>query len=98
MSFFGRSVVSIVLFSLPTLASSSAPGIKNFYEVNQHVYRGAQPSDEGFRHLASIGVKTILNLREHDSRSAAEERLVSSLGMRYVNVPMTGLTPPSEAE
>src|SRR5947209_606506 len=98
MSFLGRGVISIVLFSLPALASSSVPGIKNFYQVNQHLYRGAQPSDDGFRYLASIGVKTVLDLREHDGRSAAEERVVNSLGMEYVNVPMTGLTAPTKSE
>lgn len=86
-----------LLFALPAFAASAA-GIGNFHQVNDHLYRGAQPTDTGFRHLAEIGVKTVLDLRESDSRSAAEERLVHSLGMQYVNVPMSGLTPPTEAQ
>jgi tyrosine-protein phosphatase SIW14 len=80
------------------LFAGSAPGIRNFDEVNAHVYRGAQPTSEGFAYLAKLGVKTILDLREPGARSRAEERAVSALGMHYVSVPMTGLTPPSNAE
>jgi protein-tyrosine phosphatase len=48
--------------------------------------------------LAQIGVKTVIDLREADARSKKEERVVAAAGMQYVSVPMTGLTPPTEAE
>jgi tyrosine-protein phosphatase SIW14 len=90
----------VLLFALaiPCFAGSSAPGIKNFHQVDQHVYRGAQPTDDGFQYLAKIGVKTVIDLRETDERAQAEEGVVTSAGMKYVNVPMTGLTPPTESE
>src|SRR5260370_30951085 len=89
-----------LLFALaiPAFAGSSAPGIKNFHQLNEHVYRGAQPADEGFQYLAKIGVKTVIDLREADERSEAEAGVVTALGLKYVNVPMTGLTPPTEQE
>ena len=98
MPFLGRSFISLLILSLPAFAGSSVQGIKNFSQVDDHVYRGAQPTDEGFNYLAKIGVKTVVDLREHDDRSLAEEHLVTAAGMEYVNVPMTGLTPPTEAE
>jgi tyrosine-protein phosphatase SIW14 len=90
-----------VLLALLCVAPAIAvrvPGIRNFHQVNVQVYRGAQPAPEGFRYLAGIGVKTVLNLREHDGTASREEKLVTSLGMRYVNVPMTGLTAPTSTE
>ena len=98
MSFLGRSVMSVLLFSVPAFAGSSVPGIHNFFQVDDHVYRGGQPSDEGLKYLAKIGVKTVLDLREDDSHASAEEQAVKALGMQFVNVPMTGLTPPTEAQ
>src|SRR5712691_8249957 len=86
------------LVSCLLVFAGSVPGIKNFDKVDAHVYRGAQPADEGFQYLAKIGVKTIIDLRETDSRSKAEERVVTGAGMQYINVPMTGHTPPTEAE
>src|SRR5215831_12891936 len=93
-----RTFICTVLFSLPALAGSSVPGIHNFYQVDEHVYRGGQPTSEGLSYLAKIGVKTVLDLREPGRRSAQEESDVTALGMRYINVPMGGLTPPSEAQ
>ena len=93
-----RTHVLFLALAIPAFAGSSAPGIKNFHQVDSHVYRGGQPTDEGFQYLSKIGVKTVIDLREADDRSQAEESAVTAAGMHYVNVPMTGLTPPTEAE
>ncbi len=98
MSILHRSLAALFLFSSPALAGSPVQGINNFHEVNDHVYRGAQPTPDGLEYLAKIGVKTVLDLRENGERSIREAALVSSLGMHYVNFPMTGLTAPSSAE
>jgi len=98
MSVLNRTIAAFFLFSLPALASSSVAGIDNFYQVDAHVYRGAQPTTEGLEYLAKIGVKTVLDLREDGQRSSQEAQLVSSLGMQYVNVLMIALTPPTETE
>jgi len=83
--------------SLPALAGS-VQGIRNFRQVDVHVYRGGQPTDGGFQYLAKIGVKTVIDLREPGKRGQKEEKAVTSAGMRYINVPMTGLAAPTEAE
>lgn len=103
MLFFNRRGLAAFIISLTPVACVSAfagsvPGIKNFDRVDEHVYRGAQPTPEGFQYLASLGVKTVIDLQEADSRAAAERQTVTAAGMAYVNVPMTGLTPPSDAE
>src|SRR5262249_35840377 len=51
-----------------------------------------------FKYLAKLGVETVIDLRETDDRARAEEKVVKATGMKYVNVPMTGLTPPTGAE
>jgi protein tyrosine/serine phosphatase len=45
-----------------------------------------------------MGVKTILDLRETDGRSLAEKKAVEAAGMRYVNVPMQGISTPTPDE
>lgn len=92
-----RCLIFAFVFGLPALAAS-APGIKNFDQVDSHVYRGGQPTAAGFQLLATLGVKTVVDLREAGDRSQAEQRAVAGAGMTYVNVPMTGLTPPTDNE
>jgi protein tyrosine/serine phosphatase len=87
----------LLALTLPVFGGS-VQGIRNFYKVDEHVYRGAQPTDEGFRYLAKIGIKTVIDLRGASEGRRNEESVVSAAGMKYINIPMTGLTPPSEAE
>ena len=73
-------------------------GVPNFRVVNSGIYRGGQPTREGFENLARLGVKTILDVREDGDRVKDEEKLVKKLGMRYVSVPMKGMTTPSDKQ
>jgi tyrosine-protein phosphatase SIW14 len=41
----------------------AVPPLKNFYKVSSDLYRGAQPTHEGFVALARLGVRTDVNLR-----------------------------------
>lgn len=90
-------ITAFLAFAAPLFASS-APGIRNFDQVDAQVYRGGQPSSEGFRYLAHLGVKTVIDLREAGERSREEQRVVTGAGMTYVSVPMSGLTPPRPEE
>lgn len=92
------SIFVAAILACSPLFAGSAPGIRNFDQVGEHVYRGGQPTNAGLAYLAKLGVKTIVDLREPGERSAAEKRAVTALGMQYVNVPMSGLTPPSNVE
>jgi protein tyrosine/serine phosphatase len=96
-AFIGSIGILFLGFPAPA-AASSVPGINNFYQVDPEVYRGAQPTAEGFKYLGQLGVKIVIDLRKRDEKSAQEEQLVTAAGMRYVSVPMTGLTPPTPAE
>jgi protein tyrosine/serine phosphatase len=97
MHLASRLQIAVLVFGMPVFAGS-APGINNFDQVDAHVYRGGQPTDQGLQYLAKLGVKTIVDLREAGDRAIAEARVVTGAGMKYVNVPMTGLTPPTDVE
>ncbi len=88
-------VIGFAAFSLPVWATDvSAPGIPNFHQVNEHVYRGAQPRHEGWDSLAKLGVKTVIDLRDS---SVKEQHEVEAAGMRYISIPLAGLgAPPAD--
>ena len=79
-------------------AGPSVEGVPHFQLVNDQVYRGGQPSAEGFRNLAAMGIKTIVDLRKSGDRSKAEQKVVKANGMRYVSIPMKGMTTPTEKQ
>jgi uncharacterized protein (TIGR01244 family) len=76
-------------------AWAGSQNISNFQKVNDRLYRGAQPTDRGFQDLAQLGIKTVIDLRDTGEHSQADEqKIVTSLGMRYVSIPMHGLSTP----
>jgi len=60
------------------------PGLPNFFKVSDDLYRGAQPTAEGFRELEKMGVKTDVNLRSFHSDSSLLEG--TKLGYENINV------------
>ncbi|MCP4674014.1 MAG: dual specificity protein phosphatase family protein [Deltaproteobacteria bacterium] len=42
-------------------------GLPNLHKINDRLYRGAQPTAEGFKQLKEMGIRTILNLRRYHS-------------------------------
>jgi hypothetical protein len=60
-----------------------AKGVPNFGEVTPTLYRGGQPSHEGFEALARMGVNIIVDT----GRSKRDKKQIEHLGMRYVSLP-----------
>ncbi len=69
--------------------------IKNFGQMDERFFRGAQPKEGDYKQLADLGIKTVIDLR-HDPK-AYEKTNVEALGMTYVNIPMSDKDyPPAE--
>lgn len=63
------------------VATRTRKNLPNFGEATTTLYRGGQPSKEGFRILAKMGINIVVDLR--GSRDS-ERKIVTQLGMRYV--------------
>jgi protein tyrosine/serine phosphatase len=78
--------LSAVSFGQEPSSKFSNIKIKNFGQMDEHFYRGAQPKENDYKDLAALGVKTVIDLREDPE--SYEKGNVEALGMRYVNIPM----------
>jgi protein tyrosine phosphatase (PTP) superfamily phosphohydrolase (DUF442 family) len=77
-------------------AQVAVPNITNFFQVNDHIFRGAQPGPDAWPSLAKLGVTLVIDLRRTDEHSTeAEAKAVTAAGMRYLNFPMKGVVSPS---
>jgi protein tyrosine/serine phosphatase len=61
--------------------------VKNFGQMDEHFFRGAQPKESDYKDLAALGIKMIVDLR--DDPTSYEKRAAEATGMRYVNIPMS---------
>jgi protein tyrosine phosphatase (PTP) superfamily phosphohydrolase (DUF442 family) len=74
-------------------------GIHNTGKINDVLYRGAQPKEQGLAELKKLGISTIVDLRsERPDKIAWERHQVESLGMRFVHIPVTGWSPPTDEQ
>ena len=79
----------VILFGAAPRELPSNGGIPRFFMVADGLFRGGQPTDEGFELLKKRGIKTVVNLRlEHD-----EGKIVENLGMNYVQIPLEEVRP-----
>lgn len=75
------------------------PGVPNSGKINDHLYRGAQPRDPGLLELKKIGITTIVDLRGEDpAKIAWEQKTSESLGIRFVHIPVSGWSPPTNEQ
>ena len=95
------SLISIIAFAVLASAQSAQQAdfsnikIKNFGQMDERFYRGAQPKEKDYKDLATLGIKTVIDLT--DSPKDYEKSTVESLGMRYVNIPIADKTGPNDA-
>lgn len=66
----------------------------NFAQVSPGLYRGAEPDERCLEHLASMGIKMVVNLRDEPDDSDRVRQGVIAAGMRYVSMPMSGFGRP----
>jgi len=66
--------------------STTNVSIKNFGQMDDRFFRGAQPKEQEFKELAQLGIRTVIDLR--DDPESYEKPVVESLGMTYIHIPM----------
>jgi tyrosine-protein phosphatase SIW14 len=74
-------------------------GIRNAGRISEFLFRGAQPKDAGFSELKKLGVTTIVDLRGEDRQEIDwEQSEANALGMRFVHIPVSGWSPPTDQQ
>ena len=94
-------IVMLMLASFTAVAQQAEPRFEelpNFHQVNERLFRGGQPKEDGLKKLAQLGIKTIVNLRGESEDTHAEEVEAKGLGMRYFSIPMSGAGRPSDEQ
>jgi len=77
----------------PAPCDNCIAGVSNFSKVSPLLWRGGQPTEEGFRNLGAAGAKTIISLREYHD----DLRLLEGTRLKYLRIPMDAWDP-EEAE
>jgi tyrosine-protein phosphatase SIW14 len=91
--------LALFAFCLPVWAGSvDSVHIRNFGKVNEHLYRGGEPTEDGMKELAGIHVVMDIDLREPGPATDTERHAAERLGMKYVSVPLPAFSAPSPGD
>jgi len=95
---YGMRTVSAASAAPAAAATATALArvhIDNFGKVDDDYYRGAQPDGHDYEDLASLGVKTIIDLTRDGRRD--EKAIVERAGMSFFRIPLTTSDRPPDA-
>jgi protein tyrosine/serine phosphatase len=73
----------------------AAPHIRNFGKVNDHLYRGGQPTQRGLEELAALHIDLVIDLREPSQEVTREQQIVEALKMKFLSIPLRQYTAPT---
>jgi len=97
------AVVALVLASSVTAFTQelnktdvSKVSFKNFGQMDDRFFRGAQPKQDEYKELAALGITTVIDLQ--DDPTTYEKQNVEALGMKYINIPMSDKDYPETAK
>lgn len=60
------------------------PGLPNAYQVSHWLYRGGQPTRQGYEELVKMGIKTVVNLRV----TPQNKKIIEGLPLTVYQVPL----------
>ena len=67
-------------------------GVGNFHRVSPILYRGDQPTKEGFENLAKMGIKMVISLRQYHGDS----KYIDDLPLKYRRIRFNAWSPDDE--
>ena len=79
-----------LVFASTCLAADGLSEISNYREYSPHFSSSGQPSSEQFKAVSEAGFKRVIYLAFSDNKSSidSEDRVVKSLGMDYLHIPV----------
>ena len=95
LAILGANVLARATLSLPRVPHLR--GVANLEAVDDHLWRGAAPTERGYRLLARHGVRTIVDLRAEEG-IVIDEALLRKLDINLVRLPLRDGQAPSAAK
>ncbi len=92
---YGAAAVANATVS--TTRVDGVEGVDKLRSVDGTVWRGAAPTEDGYRSLAEAGVTVVVDLRAEED-AADKDELIESLGVRVVHLPIRDGQLPSAHE
>lgn len=75
-------------------ASFHQINVRNLHKVNDWLYRGGQPDEDGFKQLYQGGVRCVISFRWRKSINDWEREVCERIGLKFYSIPLNYTTVP----
>ena len=94
-----RCLFTTVILAVTLFLPFSVYGeIANFHEVEEGMFRGGQPDEKSIEALRTLGIRTVVSLRNEEKVNRLEKELVERNGMVFISIPLTWRRGPRREE
>lgn len=76
----------------------SLEGLPNSGKISETLFRGAQPLRNGYPQLKSLGITIVVDFHNTGSGMEREKQIVEGLGMRYISMPASVISGPTDEQ
>jgi protein tyrosine phosphatase (PTP) superfamily phosphohydrolase (DUF442 family) len=76
----------------------SLDGLPNSAKISENLFRGAQPLQKGYPQLKNLGITVVVDLHNTGPEMKHERQIVEGLGMRYISMPASGISGPTDEQ
>lgn len=76
----------------------STKDLPNFHQISENFYRGGQPTEEGIKQLAKLGIKTIISFRDTQEKVLREKKIAEENGLNFLNLRLSNWFASKDAE
>ena len=80
------AIALLILFTIVSFVFAD-DNLPNLQQPKYRIYTAGQPTEQGFKELAAMGVKTVINVLPESECLATEEAMVTANHMAYHKVP-----------
>lgn len=95
---YSLCIAALLTFTSNVVAATQHPELPKIQQINERLYRGAQPRKGGMRRLVEMRINTVINLRGAGAHTRADEAEAKSLGLNYHNIPLPIWGRPKDAD
>ena len=82
-----RNILALLLIALGAVLVFASDDIPNLQQPRYNIYTAGQPTEQGFKELADMGVKTVLNVLPESECLPDEPGMVTREKMAYLALP-----------
>lgn len=89
----------VLFFTIPNVFAQNSvetEDLPRFLQLDNGIFRGGLPTEQGIRKLKEMGIKTIVNIENSKRRIEQEREWAQKYNLNFISLPMEWMVAPTD--